>query len=138
MKQRPGNGPGNQVLEWSDEQGAAHGCHPLQDRKHQCTATKGRLLSYPNTFLALLYFGEMRMVEGGYLSQCFAVAVATVVSLAAGAHASYSQHQCEPATCMQIFYSLLGKKAPCLPPCQQQLETRLCCRSSSSGKGEVC
>lgn len=56
------------------------------------------------------------MVEGGYLSQCFAVAVATVVSLAAGAHASYSQHQYEPATCIQIFYSLIEKKPhACLP-----------------------
>lgn len=114
------------MLEWSDEHGAAHGYHPLQDRSISALLLRV-VFSHTPTPSFLLYFGETRMVEGGYLSQCFAVAVATVVSLAAGAHASYSQHQCEPATCMQIFYSLLGKKAPCLPPSQQQLETRLCC-----------
>lgn len=42
--------------------------------------------------------------EGVSESLCFAVAVATVVSLVAGAHVSYSQKECEPLDCKNIIF----------------------------------
>lgn len=72
----------------------------------------GTCLSHPSTFLALPYSGGWMVAEGGCSSLCFAVAVATVVSLAAGTRASYSQHHCDPATCRYFFPC--SKRAP--PP----------------------
>lgn len=51
--------------------------------------------------------------EGVGESLCFAVAVATVVSLVAGAHVSCSQPECELVACKQISsFRLLEKSHP--------------------------
>lgn len=68
---------------------------------------------------------EGRQREGTGETRCFAVAVATVVSLAARAHISRSYTECELLTCEQIIFFPLPEKSPPVPP--QQPEPRRCC-----------
>lgn len=84
---------------------------------------------------ALFWGDEGWQKEGVGESLCFAVAVATVVSLVAGAHISCSQPECELVTCKQIIFFPLLEKSPPLPPLQEP-EPRRCCLGSSWGAGQ--